>query len=144
MTAKLKEQLGYDAPIFAFNHCRDVVVECTRAGGFGVLGSSLFSPEELDQELNWIDRHVGDRSYGVDILMTSNYDESTQKVAGPLADLLPEAQLRFVDEVLAREGVPRCPRRSSASAAPPWPPASATSPARACAPWSMWSGAIPR
>lgn len=109
MTAKLKEQLGYDVPIFAFNHCRDVVVECTRAGGFGVLGSSLFSPKELDQELNWIDRHVGDRSYGVDILMTSSYDESTQKVAGPLANSLPEAQLRFVDEVLAREGVAPLP-----------------------------------
>ena len=29
---------GIDVPIFAFSHCRDVVVEVSRAGGMGVLG----------------------------------------------------------------------------------------------------------
>ncbi len=106
---ELQQKLGYEAPVFAFSHCRDVVVEATRAGGFGVFGSSLFSPEELEQELAWIDRHVGDRVYGVDILMTSNYDESVGQLAGPLADSLPAPQLRFIEDLLAREGVPPTP-----------------------------------
>ena len=32
------KQLGIEAPIFAFSHCRDVVVAVSKAGGIGVLG----------------------------------------------------------------------------------------------------------
>lgn len=39
------ERLGCEVPIFAFTHCRDVVVEVTKAGGFGVLGAVTHSPE---------------------------------------------------------------------------------------------------
>ncbi|MBN9560787.1 MAG: nitronate monooxygenase [Alphaproteobacteria bacterium] len=109
MTQSLMDRLGFEAPIFAFSHCRDVVVEATRAGGFGVLGSSLYAPEELEQELTWIDNHVGDRAYGVDILMTSNYDETVGGLSGPLADSLPASQLGFVEAWLDREGVPPMP-----------------------------------
>ena len=40
MSHRLREKLGFTSPIFAFSHCRDVVAEVTRAGGFGVLGAS--------------------------------------------------------------------------------------------------------
>jgi len=63
------ELLGIDLPLLAFSHCRDVVVEVSKAGGFGVLGASAHSPEGLEQELAWIDRNIGGRPYGVDILI---------------------------------------------------------------------------
>ena len=52
------EQFGIDFPLFAFSHCRDVVAAVTNAGGFGVLGGTAFTPEQLDQELSWIDDQV--------------------------------------------------------------------------------------
>ena len=33
-----RAMFGIDVPIFAFSHCRDVVVEVSKAGGMGVLG----------------------------------------------------------------------------------------------------------
>ena len=47
MRTAIAETLGCDLPIFAFSHCRDVVVEVTKAGGFGMLGASTFPPERL-------------------------------------------------------------------------------------------------
>ena len=40
---------GAEFPLFAFSHCRDVVVAVSKAGGFGVLGAAAFSPEQLDR-----------------------------------------------------------------------------------------------
>ena len=44
MKTPICERLGCEVPIFAFTHCRDVVVEVTKAGGFGVLGASRTRP----------------------------------------------------------------------------------------------------
>ena len=57
MKSRLCEMLGIDFPLVAFSHCRDVVAAVSRAGGFGVLGATAFSPEQLDLELKWIDDH---------------------------------------------------------------------------------------
>ena len=51
MKSALCETLGIDFPLFAFSHCRDVVAAVSRAGGFGVLGATGFSPHALEQEL---------------------------------------------------------------------------------------------
>ena len=39
MRTQICEQLGIEFPIFAFTHCRDVVVAVSQAGGLGVLGA---------------------------------------------------------------------------------------------------------
>jgi hypothetical protein len=44
MQTDLARRLDIEFPIFAFTHCRDVVVAVSRAGGFGVLGSVGFTP----------------------------------------------------------------------------------------------------
>ena len=64
--------LGIEFPLLAFSHCRDVVAAVTNAGGFGVLGASSHTPEQLELELKWIDEHVGGRPYGVDVLIPEN------------------------------------------------------------------------
>lgn len=106
MITNLSRALGCEFPLFAFSHCRDVVVEVTKAGGFGVLGAGGHSPEELEQDLTWIDRHVGSKCYGVDILMTAHYDRAVDGKQGPLSAQLPHTQLEFVEKWLAAEGVP--------------------------------------
>ena len=72
MNTQLCQRLGVDFPLFAFSHCRDVVVAVSRAGGFGVFGAARYSPEELELELRWIDQHVDGRPYGVDVLVPEN------------------------------------------------------------------------
>ena len=69
MQNELTERFGIEFPIYAFTHCRDVVVAVSKAGGLGVLGAVGFSVEQLQIELDWIDEHIGDKPYGVDILM---------------------------------------------------------------------------
>ena len=57
MKTAICDMLGIDIPLLAFSHCRDVVAAVTNAGGFGVLGASSHTPEELEKELAWIDDH---------------------------------------------------------------------------------------
>lgn len=64
MHTAICDELGIEFPIFAFTHCRDVVVAVSKAGGFGVLGAVGFTPEQLEIELNWIDEHIGDHLRG--------------------------------------------------------------------------------
>ena len=74
MQTDLCRKLDIEFPIFAFTHCRDVVVAVSKAGGFGVLGAVGFSPEQLEVECKWIDEHVGDHSYGVDLVIPQRYE----------------------------------------------------------------------
>ena len=74
MHNELCDRLGIEVPIFAFTHCRDVVVEVSKAGGLGVLGAVGFSPEELETECNWIDERIGDKPYAVDTVIPGKYE----------------------------------------------------------------------
>lgn len=116
MRSQLKDRLGFASPIFAFSHCRDVVAEATRAGGFGVLGASTFSPEQLEVELAWIDDKVGDRPYGVDVIIPVKYDRDAEAAFGKtdLHDLIPDAHKSFMEAFLSAEGVPELPPEEQA------------------------------
>jgi NAD(P)H-dependent flavin oxidoreductase YrpB (nitropropane dioxygenase family) len=103
------ERLGIEFPIFAFSHCRDVVAAVSRAGGFGVLGALAYSPDQLEIELDWIDEHVGDKPYGVDIVMPAKYvgkGGGRDATVEHLGELIPQGHRDFVDRVLADHGVP--------------------------------------
>src|ERR687889_354548 len=108
----LCDQLGIEFPIFAFTHCRDVVVAVSKAGGFGVLGAVGFTPEQLEIELNWIDEHIGDHTYGVDIVIPNKYegmdatDLSPEVLKKTLNDLVPQEHIDFAKKILADHGVP--------------------------------------
>jgi NAD(P)H-dependent flavin oxidoreductase YrpB (nitropropane dioxygenase family) len=103
--------LGIEFPIFAFSHCRDVVAAVTRAGGFGVLGAVAFSPEELGVALDWLDDHVGDRPYGVDVIVPAKYvgDAAGGLRSSQVDSLIPEEHRAFVDELMERYGVAPLP-----------------------------------
>jgi len=113
MQTELAKRLGIEFPIFAFTHCRDVVVAVSKAGGFGVLGAVGFTPEQLETELTWIDEHIGDLPYGVDIVIPGKYEGmgegDAEKLEQELKDLIPEQHRTFVEEILDDHGVPDIP-----------------------------------
>lgn len=100
---------GIEVPIFAFSHCRDVVVEASKAGGFGVFGADTYSPEELAIELEWIEKHVGGRPYGIDVLFPGKYLEVSQQERDDPQALIPQTHQKFVEDLLRRHGVPHLP-----------------------------------
>ena len=119
MRTPLCDELGIEFPIFAFTHCRDVVVAVSKAGGFGVLGAVGFTPEQLEIELNWIDEHIGDHTYGVDIVIPNKYEgmdanTSTEELTKMLQSMVPQGHLDFARKLLTDHGVPMEARTASA------------------------------
>src|SRR6202012_969561 len=111
MHTPICDELGIEFPIFAFTHCRDVVVAVSKAGGFGVLGAAGFTPEQLEIELNWIDENIGDHPYGVDIVIPNKYEGmdshlSAEELADTLRKMVPQEHLDFGKKILADHGVP--------------------------------------
>jgi len=111
MHTPICDELGIEFPIFAFTHCRDVVVAVSKAGGYGVLGAVGFSPEQLEIELNWIDEHIGDHPYGVDIVIPNKYegmdeDLSPEHLGDMLRSMVPQEHLDFGRNLLLDHGVP--------------------------------------
>ena len=113
MQTDLAKMLGIEFPIFAFTHCRDVVAAVSNAGGFGVLGAVGFTPEQLETELAWIDEHVGDNPYGVDIVIPGKYEGMTEhdavKLEADLRKMIPQGHREFARKLLADHGVPELP-----------------------------------
>ena len=119
MKTAVCDLLGIEFPIFAFSHCRDVVAAVSRAGGIGVLGAVAYSPEDLEVALSWLDEHVGDRPYGVDVIVPAKYigDAAGGLRSSEVADLLPEEHRAFVDDILERYGVADFPANEAVSLA---------------------------
>ena len=108
MRTRVAELLGIEFPILAFSHCRDVVAAVSKAGGFGVLGAVGHSPEQLETELTWIEEQTGGRPYGVDLLLPPKYvgAEEGGIDAKAVRSLLPAEHVAFLDDLLARYGIP--------------------------------------
>jgi NAD(P)H-dependent flavin oxidoreductase YrpB (nitropropane dioxygenase family) len=101
-----------DAPIFAFSHCRDVVVEVSKAGGLGVLGATRFTPRELEIELSWIDEHIGGRPYGVDVLIprqSTKAREAPRPQGSGRAEPIPAAVHTWTEAVMRQYNVAPLP-----------------------------------
>jgi NAD(P)H-dependent flavin oxidoreductase YrpB (nitropropane dioxygenase family) len=96
----IRDLVGVDFPLFAFSHCRDVVAAVSRAGGFGVLGGSTFTPDSLEAELRWIDDHVDGKPYGVDILVPEHQYDTGGMTIGQLAEHLPTEHREFLSQLL--------------------------------------------
>ncbi|WBB98918.1 MULTISPECIES: nitronate monooxygenase [unclassified Solwaraspora] len=104
----LCRRVGIDLPVIAFSHCRDVVAAVSRGGGLGVLGAASMSPEDLEQDLAWLDRECGRTPYGVDLLFpaTTAGDDPADLLAQ-----IPAGHQEFVAGLRTRLGIPQ--RRSA-------------------------------
>ena len=106
MKSRICEMMGCEFPLFAFSHCRDVVAAVSKAGGFGVLGAVGHTPESLEIELNWIDEQVGDKPYGVDLIVpTSLADREGSLTPEELEARVPQEHRRHVEHILAEHGI---------------------------------------
>ncbi|MAZ90083.1 MAG: monooxygenase [Cellvibrionaceae bacterium] len=118
MKTEVCKMLGLELPVFAFTHCRDVVVEVSRAGGMGVLGAVGFTPEQLREELAWIDEHIQGKPYGVDILIPGRTETSSPDAPSranqphSLEDLLariPQQHRQFMEDYCIKNNIPELP-----------------------------------
>jgi NAD(P)H-dependent flavin oxidoreductase YrpB (nitropropane dioxygenase family) len=106
MKSKVCDMLGIEFPLFAFSHCRDVVAEVSKAGGFGVLGAAGHTPESLEIELAWIDEHIDGRPYGVDLIVpTSMADKEGSLTPAQIEAMIPPEHKAYVNRILAEHGI---------------------------------------
>ena len=108
MHNRMCEMFGIDVPIFAFSHCRDVVVEVSKAGGMGILGMARMKPDRVEEELAWIDDHIEGHPYGIDVLMPTRFDDAGEH-RYDLEQLVPAEHLAFVRGLLDEAGIPPLP-----------------------------------
>ena len=106
MNSKICELLDIEFPLVAFTHCRDVVVAVSKAGGCGVLGAVGMSPEQLEQELKWIDDHIDGKPYGVDVLNPNKMVDQSEKFdADKLKGMIPQEYADFRADVLEKHDI---------------------------------------
>ena len=99
--------LKIEFPLFAFSHCRDVVVEVSKAGGMGVFGAvDVRSAQAFEAELKWIDEHVGGKPYGVDFIVPNNFEGKGKNISQTQAALEVPAQHKdFARGILSSHGI---------------------------------------
>ena len=98
--------LNIEFPLIAFSHCRDVVVEVSKAGGLGVLGAARFSAETLETELSWIDEHIDDKPYGVDLIAPTSMAVSEENDAtDEIKKRVPQEYFDFAASILQRHDI---------------------------------------
>ncbi|VXD04274.1 NAD(P)H-dependent flavin oxidoreductase YrpB, nitropropane dioxygenase family [Pseudomonas sp. 9AZ] len=119
MNNELCRMTGAEFPLFAFSHCRDVVAAVSRAGGFGVLGGSSFTPESLKMELDWIDAHVDGKPYGIDILIPEHQAVASTISFEQLVEKIPAKHRDFVVALLAKHNVKIAPENLISQRRPP-------------------------
>ncbi len=106
MKSRLCKRLGIEFPLFAFSHCRDVVAEVSKAGGFGVLGAAGHTPESLEIELSWLDAHVNGASYGVDLIVPTSMDAKEGGLTAEEVEArIPPEHKAYVNSILAQHGI---------------------------------------
>jgi len=112
MNTKLARDLGLEFPIFAFTHCRDVAAAVSNAGGMGIFGVAAHSASGLRAELDWIEKEIGDKPYGVDLLLPTTFvgSDKAKGMSGEDLDAkIPDSHRRFLDELLEQHEVPPLP-----------------------------------
>jgi NAD(P)H-dependent flavin oxidoreductase YrpB (nitropropane dioxygenase family) len=100
----LCRHLGIEVPIFGFSHNVDVTAAIARAGGFPVYGATRDMPDTISRTLARIRDLVGDRPFGVDLLLPANIGAETSRTA--VEAKLPAEHRRFVAHLRQKYAVP--------------------------------------
>jgi len=98
------DQLGIDVPIFGFAHDVATVAAISLAGGFGVYGATRRFPEEITAELAQIRSLVGDKPFGVDLVLPPGMPEHNSRAA--IEAEIPQAHKDFVQGLIDQFQVP--------------------------------------
>tara|TARA_B100000029_G_scaffold179702_1_gene177252 strand:- start:1948 stop:3072 length:1125 start_codon:yes stop_codon:yes gene_type:complete len=106
MKSPICDLLDIEFPLIAFSHCRDVVVQVSKAGGFGVLGAARYSIEDLEVELNWIDENIDGMPYGIDLIAPTSMDVTEEnETVDDIQKRVPEQHKEFASGILERHKI---------------------------------------
>ncbi len=98
------DRLGIEFPIFGFAHDVATVAAITNAGGFGVYGATRRFPHEITAELQAIRDLVGDKPFGVDLVLPPGMPEHNSREA--IEAEIPEEHKTFVQGLIDKYNVP--------------------------------------
>jgi NAD(P)H-dependent flavin oxidoreductase YrpB (nitropropane dioxygenase family) len=104
LTTPLCERFGIEHPVFGFAHDIATVAAICRAGGLGVYGATRRFPHEIRDELAEIRRLVGDRPFGVDLVLPPGMPEHNSREA--IEAHIPDEHRRFVRGIIDKYDVP--------------------------------------
>ncbi len=108
MGTELSRRLGVEHALFGFTPFPAVAAAITRAGGFGVLGAVRYTDgDELRRDLDWMEAHTDGLPYGLDVVMPAKKVEGVTEA--DVEAMLPEGHRKYIDDLLARHGVPELP-----------------------------------
>jgi NAD(P)H-dependent flavin oxidoreductase YrpB (nitropropane dioxygenase family) len=114
---KLCDELGIEYPIILAGMGRvsgaELVAAVSNAGGLGVLGASVWTLDEMREEIMKV-KELTDKPFGVDLLFPGlanapgdqQREERGPMKASDLKPLLPKEQVEFVEKLKADWGVP--------------------------------------
>ncbi len=98
------DRLGVALPIFGFAHDIKTVAAITNAGGYGVYGATRRFPDEIRAELAEIRALVGDKPFGVDLVLPPGMPEHNSRDA--IEAEIPDEHREFVKGLIEKFAVP--------------------------------------
>ena len=101
----ISERLGIRYPIFGFAHDVATVAAITNAGGYGVYGATRRFPDEIREELATIRDLVGDKPFGVDLVLPPGMPEHNSREA--IEAEIPQEHKDFVQGLIDKFQVPQ-------------------------------------
>ena len=104
LTTDLCRRFGIEHPIFGFAHDIATVAAITNAGGLGVYGATRRFPHEIDEELTELRGLVGDKPFGVDLVLPDGMPEHNSREA--IEAHIPDGHREFVQGIADKYGVP--------------------------------------
>lgn len=109
LQSRVTEMLGVKYPIFAFAHSEDVIVEVCKQGGIGVYGGTRKTPSEIRQVLKNIRERVGERPFGIDLVIPKGMPERNNREE--IEAKIPQEHRTFVEHLYKKYQVPE-PKRA--------------------------------
>ena len=106
---RLCDEYGCEVPVVAFAHTKDVIVAVTNAGGIGILGGAGQTPDQLRSNIHWIKERVGDKPFGVDLLVPASFVEGNSE---DLEQMIPRAHRDFVERLHQENEIPKPSQRT--------------------------------
>ena len=100
---RLCDEYGCEVPIVAFAHTKDVIAAVVNAGGIGVLGANGMDPDEMESEIKWIKERVGDKPFGIDLLLPASFVEGNKE---DLESQIPQGHRDFMDNLMKDNDIP--------------------------------------
>ncbi len=111
LRTRLCDEYGCEVPVVAFAHTKDVIAAVTNAGGIGVLGAGSSSPDELRSDIHWLRERVGDKPFGIDLVLPASFVEGNWE---ELQAQIPQGHRDWLDDLMKENDIPE-PKTAAAS-----------------------------